>query len=443
MINIFEEFEKHIVLLKKQKEDFFVRMENYKISFYTSCILSSYICMLIFALVLGIVSFIADLKQNYSNAIIITVVVFFSSTITAMISCVVFIFLKNSLKFKLGKLSSGLKGLAMLVVPLYLILLFCYIFITSGREIISSLFTAVTTMSAAILAIMGVHYTLVQQKNERINQNNLIFVLNENSDSKFEYKVRNAVGNINLQLNIKNVSNNFGYLIGLYKLCGCDVYRIGDELPYLAIQPNNCVSISNLKINNGDDQLILVYRDIGENYYYLLLTISGDKICNIEKAGKCDFEFLQNQIIATNETEKVVKAKKETEKPIKVELPQSEEESTINFEEIEISKRKEETKPNRTMNRDGFELIVSEDAVITDFELLTVLRKERLRLVKEKKIKAYMIFNNQQLVALATYKPNDEKSFISIYGLGKKKYDLYGNVFIQIIKKYVESKCTT
>ncbi|MDE7162595.1 MAG: HRDC domain-containing protein [Clostridia bacterium] len=54
-----------------------------------------------------------------------------------------------------------------------------------------------------------------------------------------------------------------------------------------------------------------------------------------------------------------------------------------------------------------------------------------------------MIFNNQQLVAFATYKPDNEKSFISIYELGKKKYDLYGKAFIYIIKNYKESKCAT
>ncbi len=47
-----------------------------------------------------------------------------------------------------------------------------------------------------------------------------------------------------------------------------------------------------------------------------------------------------------------------------------------------------------------------------------------------------MIFNMQQLIALATYKPHDEISFISIFGLDKKKYDLFGEGFIQIILKH-------
>ena len=52
------------------------------------------------------------------------------------------------------------------------------------------------------------------------------------------------------------------------------------------------------------------------------------------------------------------------------------------------------------------------------------------------KIKTYLIFTNQQLVALATYKPENETNFISIYGLGKKKYDMYGDRIIQIIENY-------
>lgn len=437
----FEDIIKQFKLAKKKKEDFFVRMENYKISYFTSRIITSYVMTIIFALIAVVIPIVSDSKHNTSDANIIAFMVFGISTIVAFICFIVLIFQKNSLQFKLGKLSSGLKSFIMFVVPLYIILLICYINISQGREIIISLFTAVTTISAAILAMMGVHYTLIQQKIERIDKNNLVFKLNEETDSKSEFKVKNAIGNINLQLNIKNISNNFGYFIGLYKLCGCDVYRLGDELPYLAISPEKSFSFTDIRINYGDDQLILVYRDIGENYYYLLLSINGDKISRIEKAGKCDIGFLQSQIKATDEAEKAVNKHKRTEKLINFDPSKSEKkEINNNYEETDISKRKEETKPNRTFNRDGFELIVSEDGEVTDFELLSALRKERLRLAKDKKIKAYMILNNQQLVALATYKPDSERSFISIYGLGKKKYDLYGDLFIQIIKEYEENK---
>ena len=431
MIKGFEKIKKKFSLWKKRKEDFFVRMENYKISFFTSCGIFSYIMMLVCALAVMTVFAISEIKNEFNTASIIIASIFIVLTLIAMISYVVSIFLKNSLQFKLGKISSGLISFAILVVPIYFVLLLCYINIPQGREIIVSLFTAVTTFSATILTIMGVHYTLVQQRNERIDKNNLIFELYDNSDKESEYKVKSALGDMKLNLKIKNISNNFGYIIGLFKLCGCDIYQIGDDFSYLAIQPNHCLSITDIQVNTGDDQLILVYKDIGENYYYLLISIYENKICNIERFGKCDIEFLYNQIIETNETEKAVSSENKKEKVSKIDICQEE----------DINKRKEETKPNNTENVDGFEVVVSVDGEIkTDIKLLNILKKERLRLAKEKRIKAYMIFNNQQLVALATYKPKDENSFISIYGLGQKKYDFYGELFIHIIISYEELK---
>ncbi len=81
---------------------------------------------------------------------------------------------------------------------------------------------------------------------------------------------------------------------------------MGDSFPYWAVSPKSCIAISEIRVNNGDDQLILVHKALGENYYYLLLSISGKKINTIEKAGKCDFEFLQNAIRETDKTEKTV-----------------------------------------------------------------------------------------------------------------------------------------
>ena len=177
-------------------------------------------------------------------------------------------------------------------------------------------------------------------------------------------------------------------------------------------------------ISNGDDQLLLVYKDIGENYYYLLLIINGDKVSCIEKAGKCDLDFVKNQLYVTEEMEK--KSKKNKKNLIKKEL-------TSKYDEIDISKRKEITKPKKTLRHEGFDLIVDSDGeIITDLNLLKILKE----VAREMKIKTYLIFTNQQLVALATYKPENETNFISIYGLGKKKYDMYGDRIIQIIENY-------
>ena len=87
---------------------------------------------------------------------------------------------------------------------------------------------------------------------------------------------------------------------------------------------------------------------------------------------------------------------------------------------------------------DGYELVVDNNGeILTDTALLTKLKKERARIAKESKLKPYMVFNNQQLVAIATHKPKDKKEFISIYGLGEIKYEFYGK---NIIENFIITK---
>ncbi len=354
-----------------------------------------------------------------------------------MICYIIIIFIKNSILFKLGKLSSGFISFAILVIPMIIILLLCYIFIPKGREIIIALFSSATPISAAILTIMGVHYTLVQQKNERIDKNNLVFELYENDDSGSVFHLKNALGDLNLQIKIKNISDNYGYIIGLFRICGSSVYQIGDTSPYWAIAPKTCMAINGIKVNIGDDELILVYKDIGDNYYYLLLSMNGKDIIAIEKAGKFNYVFLQDQIRETYRAEKVINSLNVTNENNSMnEISQN--------EGMEIEERKMLTKPNKNLIQDRHALILSSNCEFkTDVKLLLALRKERADMAQKKKINDYMIFNMQQLIALATYKPHDEISFISIYGLNKRKYELYGKNFIEIILNHDKVKNTT
>lgn len=103
-----------------------------------------------------------------------------------------------------------------------------------------------------------------------------------------------------------------------------------------------------------------------------------------------------------------------------------------------VNINKESTKPLRTKEIDGYEIIVNENGdELTDRALLEKLKKARLIISRANRVRAYMIFNNQQLVALATYKPINHRAFISIYGLGEGKYNLYGKDFIDIIKIHI------
>ena len=395
-------------------------MKNYKTSFTKGdmiCLSISFISFIIafIWLVLIIVRFL-----QFNNITISILVGLATILVVSLLIIVFLIFSINKELFISGKLSAGLGSLIFVAFIIYFTLFILWLAVPEWKENLSTVLTVVTTLLVSIVTIMGVRYTIAKQQNEKDERKNLIFALCEKKDVKQNYKVTNSFGNKNIQINLMNVSENFGYLVGIYRICGCDIHQVGDSLPYFPIQPHYGYSITNIRLNLGDDQLMIVYKDISENFYYLLLSANNQYI---DFAGKCDMGFLEWRLSMTDKSEKKVR------KIANQQFPE-----TTNGNEEFINMQKEKTKPVNTKRENGFDLILSASGdTLTDVNLLNRLKKERAKLAKEKQIKPYMIFNNQQLVAMATYKPNDELSFIAIYGLGKKKYELYGEYFLSII----------
>jgi ATP-dependent DNA helicase RecQ len=69
------------------------------------------------------------------------------------------------------------------------------------------------------------------------------------------------------------------------------------------------------------------------------------------------------------------------------------------------------------------------------FEDLKILRKN---LALEKKVPPYIIFTDASLREMATYLPNTKQFFLNIKGVGQKKYESYGKVFISVINEFIE-----
>ncbi len=93
------------------------------------------------------------------------------------------------------------------------------------------------------------------------------------------------------------------------------------------------------------------------------------------------------------------------------------------------------------IEKDGFSVVVdNEGQIITDMKLLERLRNIRANIMRTEKRPAYTIITNKGLVSLATYRPTTKEEFINLYGLGETSYRLYGEQFIAVIKKYLESK---
>ncbi|MGX6962527.1 DNA helicase RecQ [Vagococcus xieshaowenii] len=80
------------------------------------------------------------------------------------------------------------------------------------------------------------------------------------------------------------------------------------------------------------------------------------------------------------------------------------------------------------------ELVVTKDNESLYNELI-LLRKT---LAKEQQLPAYVIFNNKSLVEMATYRPKSKEAFLAIKGVGEAKYDSYGEVFMTLIRDYLQ-----
>ncbi|MGL4451914.1 MAG: DNA helicase RecQ [Sarcina sp.] len=71
-------------------------------------------------------------------------------------------------------------------------------------------------------------------------------------------------------------------------------------------------------------------------------------------------------------------------------------------------------------------------------ELFDLLKELRYELSLEKKIPPYAILGDATLKEMSIKYPIDKTSFIDIQGIGEKRYENYGEVFIELIKDYME-----
>lgn len=73
---------------------------------------------------------------------------------------------------------------------------------------------------------------------------------------------------------------------------------------------------------------------------------------------------------------------------------------------------------------------------IGDAGLYDILRAVRMRLAREEKVPAYIIFSNATLQDMAEKAPETMEEFMEVSGVGEVKASLYGEIFISEIIKY-------
>lgn len=101
----------------------------------------------------------------------------------------------------------------------------------------------------------------------------------------------------------------------------------------------------------------------------------------------------------------------------------------LNNKSMLVLKGKEEVK---------FKEYVVDKKIIEDNELVMILKELRLEIAKEEGVPPYIIFGDITLKEMSSVYPRTKEEFLSISGIGEKKYDKYGERFSNVIRKYVE-----
>lgn len=87
----------------------------------------------------------------------------------------------------------------------------------------------------------------------------------------------------------------------------------------------------------------------------------------------------------------------------------------------------------RKMKRREIELAQAEDA-----GLFRALRKLRKQISEEEGVPPYVVFNDATLLELAQFKPMTESDMLSINGIGQRKLERYGQLFLECIQEHAE-----
>lgn len=99
--------------------------------------------------------------------------------------------------------------------------------------------------------------------------------------------------------------------------------------------------------------------------------------------------------------------------------------ATISYQEFRPTKR-HQSQP-----------VYTEEIPWEDSALFEELRDLRLKISKEIQKPAYIIFSDKTLHELAAEKPTDQLHFSQIWGVGQSKAELFGERFIEVIKRHV------
>ncbi|WP_245584642.1 DNA helicase RecQ [Spirochaeta cellobiosiphila] len=93
-----------------------------------------------------------------------------------------------------------------------------------------------------------------------------------------------------------------------------------------------------------------------------------------------------------------------------------------------VSPEKEGLSRNDLLDRSDFQ----------DDDLYKRLRDKRTEIAQENQVPPYIVFSDKTLKDMAQIKPQNEEEFLLVSGVGEKKLEVYGPLFLPIIRDYLE-----
>jgi len=107
-------------------------------------------------------------------------------------------------------------------------------------------------------------------------------------------------------------------------------------------------------------------------------------------------------------------------------------------EELQLRRDVLKRTPSAKAKRRARLAFVAEDGDLDDPVAQTLFEKLRARrreLAEEQGVPPYVIFHDRALAAMAVHRPVTAEAFLGIGGVGEKKLERYGAVFMELIRE--------
>ena len=105
-----------------------------------------------------------------------------------------------------------------------------------------------------------------------------------------------------------------------------------------------------------------------------------------------------------------------------------------------IGEQKISMAQSRIVKRKGARPALIDDGTPIDQALFEKLRSLRTQLAEKKGVPPYVVFGDKALTQMAQHRPKDNAAFLAISGVGQKKLEQYGPVFMGVIRDHANAQ---